>query len=312
VKGAPLQLIHGLQLVTEAALPLMMGYIIYIHDWPYTHGLFVGFQTAIHFMKLHSYNSTNLLLREDYLNCKLMDKKPVSPYPNNVTLKDFKYFLVAPTLVYWYDYSRTEAIRWKFLAYKLVFTIFGFLTIYLILLEYVYPVVLRGKEMSVLEAVLHLCLPLFLTFHVLFYVTFDCIPNMYAEVTYFGDRDFYGDWWNCINYDQYLRKWNKVVHEFCFRHVYLESMHRFKVTKFKALMLTMIYSALMHELLACVMLKRIGMIYFIGVMSQMPGSVLQDALGGNLSFKMRNILFWVVNTIAQTFVFVQVFRDHFA
>lgn len=57
----------------------------------------------------------------------------------------------------------------------------------------------------------------------MFYMMFECILNLLAEITNFGDREFYEDWWNCTTWDEFARKWNKPVHEFLLCHVYLRA-----------------------------------------------------------------------------------------
>jgi len=70
--------------------------------------------------------------------------------------------------------------------------------------------------------------------------------NAFAEITRFGDRQFYLDWWNCTSWAQYYRKWNVVVHNFLYRHIYIEALTA-KFGKDAAMWATFIISAIMHE-----------------------------------------------------------------
>lgn len=46
----------------------------------------------------------------------------------------------------------------------------------------------------------------FITLYLLaFYVIFECVLNVFAEVTRFADRGFYDAWWNSVTWDQVLR-----------------------------------------------------------------------------------------------------------
>lgn len=45
---------------------------------------------------------------------------------------------------------------------------------------------------------------------IMFYAFFHCALNLFAEITRFGDRQFYKDWWNCSFIDEYWRTWNLV------------------------------------------------------------------------------------------------------
>lgn len=45
-----------------------------------------------------------------------------------------------------------------------------------------------------------------------FYSFFHCWLNIWAEILRFGDREFYGDWWNASRLSQFSRRWNLPVH----------------------------------------------------------------------------------------------------
>ena len=65
-----------------------------------------------------------------------------------------------------------------------------------------------------------------------FLIVFEIATNVYAELSGFEDRQFYQDFWNSTNFDEYSRKWNKLVHEFLYRHYYLEYLINWKLTIF--------------------------------------------------------------------------------
>jgi arabinogalactan endo-1,4-beta-galactosidase len=44
--------------------------------------------------------------------------------------------------------------------------------------------------------------------------------NGFAELTRFGDRLFYEDWWNSVTHDEFLRKWNRPVYNYLMKVVY--------------------------------------------------------------------------------------------
>jgi len=39
----------------------------------------------------------------------------------------------------------------------------------------------------------------------------------------FGDRLFYKDWWNSVNFSGYYRNWNIVVHDWLFTYIYQDT-----------------------------------------------------------------------------------------
>jgi MBOAT, membrane-bound O-acyltransferase family len=49
--------------------------------------------------------------------------------------------------------------------------------------------------------------------------------NILAEVTRFGDRAFYKDWWNATTIGDFWRLWNIPVHKWMMRTVYSPLIH---------------------------------------------------------------------------------------
>jgi hypothetical protein len=70
-------------------------------------------------------------------------------------------------------------------------------------------------------------LPIMTLYFSMFFLIFDFCTNLYAELTGFGDRQFYQDFWNATNFDEYARKWNRPVHEYLHRHLYLDFLHKY-------------------------------------------------------------------------------------
>ncbi|XP_026192363.1 diacylglycerol O-acyltransferase 1C [Cyclospora cayetanensis] len=87
--------------------------------------------------------------------------------------------------------------------------------------------------------------------------------NILAEITRFGDREFYLDWWNASSFGEYWRKWNLPIHFFLHRHVN-KPLLRNGVPKFFAACVVFFISALMHEYLVVVPLQLgwTGFIFF--------------------------------------------------
>lgn len=45
-----------------------------------------------------------------------------------------------------------------------------------------------------------------------------------VQLTRFGDREFYKDWWNAATVGDYWRSWNMPVHKWLLRTVYFPAM----------------------------------------------------------------------------------------
>jgi diacylglycerol O-acyltransferase 1 len=78
--------------------------------------------------------------------------------------------------------------------------------------------------MSAIEAVSEIMLPCTVVWFVMFHLIWEDYLNFFAELTRFGDREFYGDWWNARQFDEFNRKWNRPVYEFLYRHIYVKSI----------------------------------------------------------------------------------------
>ena len=103
-----------------------------------------------------------------------------------------------------------------------------------------------------------LYMPIMMMYYIGFFVTFDFAPNFYAEFSGFADRQFYTDFWNATTMDEYARKWNRFVHEFLHRHFFLETLKRYRVTQFQAMVWTFLFSVIFHELFFTVSFGRVS------------------------------------------------------
>jgi len=100
--------------------------------------------------------------------------------------------------------------------------------------------------------------PVMITYMLICFTCFDFAPNFYAELTGFADCQFYQDYWNSTNFDEYQRKWNKLVHEYLFRHWYLEFLARYRTASFTAMVMTVFFSVLFHELCLTVIFRQVS------------------------------------------------------
>jgi sterol O-acyltransferase len=163
-------------------------------------------------------------------------------YPNNLNLYNFVEWTCLPTLVYDLEYPRQERINWWYVAEKSAATLGVIWVMIIISQAYIYPVVvetvrLRDAGMSLDErwkefpwVVSDMLFPMLLEQLLSWYVIWECLLNVLAEITCFADRGFYGDWWNSVSFDQYARDWNRPVHNFLLRHVYHSSISFFHLS----------------------------------------------------------------------------------
>jgi sterol O-acyltransferase len=184
-------------------------------------------------------------------------------YPKNLDVLGFTQFaeyICLPTLVYELEYPRQESRNWWFVLEKTTAT-FGVLCVMQVISQaYIYPPVaktylMKEAGMSLSQRwqefpfiVSDMLFPLLMEQLLTWYLIWECILNVLAELTLFADRGFYNDWWNATTFDQYARDWNRPVHNFLLRHVYHSSISTFHLSRTAATFVTFLLSALVHEM----------------------------------------------------------------
>ncbi|KAI4723054.1 acyl-CoA/sterol acyltransferase [Aureobasidium sp. EXF-10727] len=226
-------------------------------------------------------------------------------YPNNLTLGNFADWTILPTLVYELEYPRQERINWWYVLEKSMATFGTMCVMQVISQAYIYPPVAetvrmkdagmsledRAKQMPWIVS--DMLFPLLLEQLLSWYVIWECVLNVLAELTCFADRGFYGDWWNSVSWDQYARDWNRPVHNFLLRHVYHSSISAFHLSKGTATFVTFLLSALVHELVMACLFKKVRGYLFTMQLLQMPLVMLSRTKllkGRNL---LGNVVFWI-------------------
>ena len=120
--------------------------------------------------------------------------------------------------------------------------------IYLIISNYIVPVIEEPGPKSFLSMYLKIALPLGISLIMSQFVAFDCICNLYAEVTAFADRKFYDDFWNSCTVDEYFKKCNVLLPSFLRKYVYVALLKK-QVPKIVAKFITVLLSSLFLEMI---------------------------------------------------------------
>jgi sterol O-acyltransferase len=174
-------------------------------------------------------------------------------------MRRFNYFLWVPTLVYRDDYvMRPKMDKSNFFKNLLTFNLCVYYT-FAMIKGFLHPTFVKFfQNDATFEDIFTIatCVGiLFLT--MAFFGILHSWMNMFAEITRFGDRQFYTDWWNVSNYGAYYRKWNIIVHEWLYYYVYNDSV-RFSLGNIGstgAKMLVFGISAIIHEVIMLCSLK---------------------------------------------------------
>lgn len=250
----------------------------------------------------HCILATEVALLDEELRGKCTTTEKM--YPNNLTFYNFVEWTCLPTLVYDLEYPRQERINWWYVAEKTVATL-GVIWIMIVVSQaYIYPVVIettRQKEagMSLDErwkefpwVVSDMLFPMLLEQLLSWYVIWECLLNVLAEVTRFADRGFYGDWWNSVSFDQYARDWNRPVHNFLLRHVYHSSISFFHLSKMQATFFTFLLSAIVHEVLMFCIFHKVRGYLFMFQLTQLPLAAFMRTRWMKGKHTLGNVIFW--------------------
>ncbi|KAF7549012.1 hypothetical protein G7Z17_g6697 [Cylindrodendrum hubeiense] len=133
---------------------------------------------------------------------------PSRAYPNNLTFLNHYKWIPLPTLVYELEYPQSDSISWSYVAEKLAAMV-GVLFVMIQVSQYsIYPVVMETLEMKHAGVPLaarfqqfpwllsELIFPFMMEYLLVWYLIWETILNILAELTYFADRSFYDAWWN--------------------------------------------------------------------------------------------------------------------
>ncbi|CBZ53481.1 putative diacylglycerol acyltransferase [Neospora caninum Liverpool] len=137
-----------------------------------------------------------------------------------------------------------------------------------------------------LDKITRLSIPNLYVWLLMFVGLFHHWCNILAEVTRFGDRQFYLDWWNASSFGEYWRKWNLPIHHFLNRHIN-KPLRRARSPRIVATSVVFLISALLHEYMVTVPLQLgwTGWV-FLGFMAQAPLTYIT-----NLSF-LGILIYW--------------------
>jgi sterol O-acyltransferase len=206
---------------------------------------------------------------------------------------DLLLFSFAPVLCYEPSFPRTSGRRIAYLAEKL-FLAAGLLMAALFLFtQFVAPVLATVACTDELTAIAQVTVPFFVCMLLVFFLVFECVCNAFAELTCFGPRTFYSEWWQSTTFLEFSRLWNAPVHHWLARHCYIDAQRRLGLSQTTALGLTFAFSIAVHEAIIFSALGRVVTPY-LALLSllQLPLAVLQRArwIKGK---RLGNLVLWL-------------------
>jgi len=175
---------------------------------------------------------------------------------------------------------------------------------HVLLVQYLLPAIKNPSYFFI--DILKLVIPSFICWLLLFYSIFHVSLNFIGEIFRFADRGFYTDWWNSTTLAQFWRKWNFPVHEWCLRHLYVESIHYFKVSKKLAIFITFLVSAVLHEFLMLISFKMLRPWFLLAMIGQVPLIYVSSKFKHE---RFGNIIMWLSLMFGQPVIEVLYVRD---
>jgi diacylglycerol O-acyltransferase-1 len=310
LKNCPRIFCHLYKYITQYGILIFAAYICIKLDLQTAQVLFITTQAIIHFFKMHSYTYVNRDFRNDWLK-KNSDKdhKPISSYPNNINFGNFFYFLRAPTFIYQETYPRSGPFRYKYFILKFLKALFCITICYHIYTEHIEIVLPHVTTLSIFSLVIRIYFPVALFICSLFFLVFECVLPAYAELASFGDRQFYDDWWNAKDLEEFNRKWNKIVYQFLYRHVYIECRQHYGISRFASQFMTFVISAVFHEYCLCLLIRLVRPIMTLLMLGQIPQIMIAKRYYKSKEF--GNYVFWAGIVIGNPLIFILYNREYF-
>ncbi|XP_071633842.1 diacylglycerol O-acyltransferase 1 [Temnothorax longispinosus] len=237
-------------------------------------------------------------------------------YPDNLNFGDLYYYILAPTLCYELNFPRTQRIRKRFLIKRILEVVVGCQMMMSLFQQWMIPSVKNSlipfSNMDVAKAserLLKLAIPNHLIWLCFFYLIFHSFLNLLGELLHFADRNFYNDWWNANNIDTFWRTWNMPVHRWAVRHLYIPVVEM-GYGKTTASVTVFFISAFFHEYLVSVPLKTFKIWAFMGMMGQIPLSVLSKMAERYCGARWGNIVVWASLIIGQPLCIMMYYHDY--
>ncbi|XP_036961812.1 diacylglycerol O-acyltransferase 1-like isoform X2 [Acanthopagrus latus] len=281
-------------------------------NWPSVNLLLGGaffslwFYTALG-MKLYSYQETNHWYRQAHLTDAETDNN------EHLTFKDLYYFLLAPTLCYQRDFPCTPKVRINKLLHRLLEMVIVIQIMVGIVQQWIEPIFQRSQNsfssfditMKV-EHLVGLVAPTHFLWLLFFFLTHSYL-NFCAELLCFGDRHFYGDWWNATTLISFWKNWNIPCQKWCHRHVYTRLVEK-NVPPSHAELLVFLMSAALCECMIALPLHSCRLWVFLAMVFELLVAVF---LGNYFQGNYGNGLVWLCLLLGPPLAVTTYFHDHY-
>ncbi|KAI3371719.1 hypothetical protein L3Q82_024282 [Scortum barcoo] len=305
---------HRLHLTNLGLLLLFPAAVIAHEPTISTGGAFFSlwFYTALG-MKLYSYQETNRWYRQAHLTNAETDMKDSKAHNEHLTFQDLYYFLFAPTLCYQRDFPCTPKVRINKLLHRLLEMVIVIQIMVGIVQQWIEPIFQRSENsfssMDITMRVEHLVglvAPTHFLWLLLFFLSHSYL-NFCAELLRFGDRHFYGDWWNATTLITFWRNWNIPFQKWCHRHVCAQLVEK-NVPLSQAELLVFLMSAALCEYMFALPLHSCRLWIFLMMVFELLVAVF---LGNYFQGNYGNGLVWLCLLLGSPLAVITYFHDHY-
>ncbi|XP_018594792.2 diacylglycerol O-acyltransferase 1-like isoform X2 [Scleropages formosus] len=302
---------HCLHLLNLVLLMLFPSAVILHHDKSISAGgaLLILCTYITLGLKLYSYQDAKRWYRQERGK-----KAKVVRLSLRGACKDLYYFLLAPTLCYQWDFPRTSSIRINFLLQRVLEMVMLTQLMVGIVQQWIGPIFQRSaspfSNMDVttrIEHMVELVAPSHFLWLILFFLFSHSWLNFSGELLCFGDRHFYGDWWNAETLRSFWRKWSVPFHKWTYRHLYRPLMKK-KVAPQQAEVLIFLLSAAVFEYVFAMSLRTCRFwIFSIMILELLVAVFLGHYFTGNYG----NGLVWLCLLLGPPLAVMCYFHDYY-
>lgn len=131
--------------------------------------------------------------------------------------KKFSYFFFAPTLIYRCEYPKSKRCSIYNAFFHLINFVLSLAFSFLIFVLHMYPnfkYIEQVDKINLIQIILIYIIDSFLILFILFYGFANSYLNFFAEITCFGDRNFYQNFWICNSPKEFVLKLSLNAYEF--------------------------------------------------------------------------------------------------
>ena len=132
-----------------------------------------------------------------------------------------------------------------------------------------------------------------------FYLVFMSFLPVLADLTGCQEKVLFKSWWNASTLEQFWRRWNLPVHQWCVNHLYLPVVQA-GWSKLQAMIVVFLCSAALHEYLISTTLRIFGYTAFIAFLGQALLCRLSSCFTNKCGATAGNILVWSFLVLGNT------------